>query len=70
MGDGNSVDRSLQVERFPEDLRRRLRVLAAERGTTLRELVIAACVQAYPEGPPLLRHDPPPLPSGHRGHVF
>lgn len=30
----------LTIERFPPDLRRRLRVLAAERDTTLRALLI------------------------------
>jgi plasmid stability protein len=49
--------RVLQVEQFPEDLRRQLKARAANRGTTLRQEVIAAC-QAL-----LAAEKPPPVPA-------
>jgi hypothetical protein len=36
------MDRKLQVERFPADLRRKLRAEAALRGKTMREALIEA----------------------------
>jgi hypothetical protein len=43
------LDTKIQVERFPAELRRQLRILAAVKGITLREAIIAA-TQAYVDG--------------------
>src|SRR5229473_1699723 len=37
-----ATDRALTVEKFPSDLRRKLRMYAAERDTTMRQLLITA----------------------------
>ena len=40
------MDKALQVERFPETLRRRLHIKAAELGISMRQLILDA-IRAY-----------------------
>jgi hypothetical protein len=42
-------DKPLVVESFPEPLRVRMKILAAQQGTTMRQIVIDACERACDE---------------------
>jgi plasmid stability protein len=55
--------RVLQVEQFPEDLRRQLKIRAVRRNTTLRQEIITACMALLAE------QEPRPAPAQHPDQI-